>query len=73
MERLMTPKELTERLANAMTPKTFKTRMANLFYSSINDPEYYHGKMDELMCELLRSLGYGDGIDIFESAEKWYA
>lgn len=62
----------------AMTPEEFKERMneikpdpSNNFYNY--DVETSHSKMDDLMCELLRSLGYGEGIDIFEAAEKWYA
>lgn len=55
-----------------ITPEAFKTRMANIFYSAGKDVESCHGQMDDLMCELLRNLGYGEGIDIFEAAEKWY-
>jgi len=31
-----------------------------------------HSDMDEIMCRLLRELGYGKGVDIFEKAERWY-
>ena len=62
-----------EKSVDQFSPEGFKTRMANIFYSAGDDPEICHGKMDDLMCELLRHLGYGDGIDIFESAERWYA
>ena len=37
------------------------------------DQEDQHIDADELMCNVLRSLGYGDGIDIFDSMPKWYA
>lgn len=38
-----------------------------------NDTEMTHIYMDELMCKLLRELGYGDGVDIFEETNKWYS
>ena len=37
------------------------------------DCEDQHIDADRLMCNVLRSLGYGDGIDIFDSMYKWYA
>ena len=39
----------------------------------MNDKEDRHRVMDRLMCDLLRKLGYGDGIDVFEKTSKWYA
>lgn len=62
----------------AMTPEEFKKKMEELkpdpdSKSYCCDVEDNHKKMDDVMCELLRSLGYGEGIDIFEAAEKWYA
>lgn len=38
-----------------------------------DDPEKYHIKMDELMADLLRDLGYEKGIDIFDKVTLWYA
>ena len=35
--------------------------------------ETAHIDMDEAMCDLLRELGYGEGIDVFEDTPKWYA
>jgi len=37
------------------------------------DREGAHYEADNLMCGLLRRLGYGDGIDVFEEMDKWYA
>lgn len=37
------------------------------------DHEANHGEADDLMCALLRSLGYGDGVAVFEAGYKWYA
>ena len=38
-----------------------------------DDPEVMHGKADDLVCELLKSLGYLEGLKIYEKMEKWYA
>lgn len=37
------------------------------------DPEMFHVKADELICQLLKDLGYAKGIVIFEAATKYYA
>lgn len=42
------------------------------FISQI-DVEISHIQMDNLMCDLLESLGYGDGVNIFRDAAKWYS
>ena len=56
-----------------MTPDEFKTRMAEFYDAADKDVEYQHIKADKLMCELLRSLGYGDGVDVFDKEQRWYA
>ena len=57
--------------AGAITPQEFYERMKDL--ADGRDREAVHGSMDDLMCEALRSLGYSDGIDVFEDTPKWYA
>lgn len=61
-----------------MTPKDFAERMKAI---SDGDPEEdgrppwrcdVHPEMDQLMVAVLRSLGYGEGCDIFEAEDKWY-
>jgi hypothetical protein len=57
-----------------MTPEEFAARMRELYpQNGVYDNEQAHVRADELMCELLRSLGYGEGVDIFDAAERWYA
>jgi hypothetical protein len=57
----------------AMTPKEFKEEMRKIFpVNESEDTESAHGSGDALLCEVLRSLGYGDGVKIFEEADKWY-
>lgn len=58
---------------DSMTPEKFKLKMNELATSSSLDKEDRHRRMDALMCEMLRSIGYDDGIDIFEATSKWYA
>ncbi len=54
----------------SMTPKEFAEKMRAI---PTGDTEADHGRADDLMCELLRSLGYGEGVDAFEAMDKWYA
>ena len=55
-----------------MTPEQFKAEMAKIF-SDPNDTESCHEEADELMCKLLVTLGYSEGVRIFQDAGKWYA
>jgi len=57
-----------------MTPAEFASRMREIYPANGKyDEEEAHGRADALLCELLRILGYGAGVDIFENADKWYA
>lgn len=59
-----------------ITPEDFKERMDGIvaeYYAIKDDEELCHIKMDDLMCDVLRELGYGEGIDVFDSVKKWYA
>lgn len=53
-----------------MAPEEFKQAMADAVIEY--GIEEGHIAMDSIMCTLLRSLGYGEGIDIFENTDKWY-
>lgn len=55
-----------------MTPEEFEKEMNAIRMRYGDDPEEFHTRADDLMCDLLRANGYGAGIDIFEKAEKWY-
>ena len=56
-----------------ITPEEFAKRMQEIHDRYLDDEEVVHSEMDDLMCELLRQLGYGEGIDIFDNTHKWYA
>ena len=58
--------------AAAITPEQFAAAMRNIFRGQ-NDQEGGHLDADELICKLLESLGYGEGVKVFRAADKWYA
>lgn len=37
------------------------------------DTEAAHSLADEVLCKLLRALGYADVIREYEKVDKWYA
>lgn len=53
-----------------MTPNEFKEEMKLI--ANEGDIGNGHVEMDSLMCDLLIALGYGEGVEIFNSVEKWY-
>ena len=57
--------------ANIMTPEEFARQMGQL--AENDDEEVRHIRMDDLMCEMLTSLGYSEGVTIFDGTYKWYA
>ena len=62
-----------------MTPEEFAKKMKKISDNlkcqndAYYDEEDAHSKMDGIMADLLRQLGYGEGIDIFENTNKWYS
>ena len=56
-----------------MTPAEFAESMDTIFQDNFYDQELLHIKMDDLMCNVLCELGFSDGIEVFKTAEKWYA
>lgn len=56
-----------------MSPEEFKEEMKNIENTFSDDPEERHYEMDDLMCRVLESLGYSEGIDIFTNSMRWYA
>lgn len=51
--------------------KQFNENMNKL--SKVEDKENRHYYMDELMCNTLSALGFGEGVDIFKSTDMWWA
>jgi hypothetical protein len=56
-----------------MNAAEFAMRMRECADICKADPEAGHSDADQLMCETLRALGYGEGVAIFETMETWCA
>ena len=59
-----------------MIPEEFERRMRECFSKDAGghlDREVAHVDADDLMCELLKSLGYGAGVKVYEEEEKWHS
>lgn len=54
-----------------LTPTEFAEAMKHIADMRFIDDSHYAG--DELMCNLLRSMGYQEGVEIFENMDRWYA
>ena len=56
-----------------MTPEEFAERMKLINDNPSFDEERTHFLADALMCDVLRLLGYGEGVATFYQLDKWYA
>ena len=50
------------------SPLEFKEKMKEI----AKFEEEGHRPADKLMCEVLKELGFKEGIEIFENMDKWY-
>ena len=62
--------KMTE-LEKEFSAKGFANQMRRI--ARDHNTEMAHILADELMCKLLRELGYGEGVDLFEKMDKWYS
>lgn len=58
-----------------MTPEEFAAKMREIYDAPHDDVdrEQAHQDADGLMMQVLKELGFGDGVEVFGNAEKWYA
>lgn len=56
-----------------ISPKEFAERMKWIAENFGGDPEAAHGRADDLLCLVLKTLGYESGVDEFEKIVRWYA
>ena len=59
-----------------MTPEEFTAKMREAYethWMKEEDEKMVHVVMDGIMCDLLRSLGYGEGVDVFDETPMWYS
>lgn len=64
-------KTLEKNNINESSIKDYTERMREL--SNSDDIEGRHYEMDDLMCEILKEMGFDELVDIFNETEKWYA
>lgn len=56
-----------------MSAEEFYEKMSRLKNECGEDYELFHVKADDLMCELLKEIGYSKGVEVFENADVWYS
>lgn len=59
-----------------ITPEEFESRMKKIkedYYDKMGDIELAHRFADDLMDEVLNSLGYSKGVLVNKSMMKWWA
>jgi len=58
-----------------MTPDEFKVRMKKVLEEHSGDNECQHSAADDLMEQALKEAGYGEGIEMMNSASMnwWWA
>lgn len=55
-----------------LTPEEFKEAIKKEIETN-GDEEGRHSTLDRMLCDLLTSLGYGEGVKLYDDADKWYA
>jgi len=55
------------------TPAEFAAKMREIERRCVGDTERAHLEADDLLTQLLTSLGYGEGAEVFDNMDKWYA
>jgi len=54
---------------NRFTPEMFTAKIKEDCWDEQED----HKKMDKLMMRCLRENGFGEGVEVLDSIERWYA
>lgn len=52
----------------AVTPSA--TNMSQTPFFDLDEP---HKKADEILCNLIKDLGFEEIVDVYKSFDKWYA
>ena len=55
------------------SPKQFRLDMGKIASDNMNYTEERHIDMDKCASAALKKLGYGDGAEIWDKTDKWYA
>ena len=60
-------------MTRPITPKEFKDEVEGIVFSTESyGADVKHEMLDELMEDLLISLGYEEGIHLIRNTERWY-
>jgi hypothetical protein len=55
-----------------LTPEQALEKAEKIIKEGNDDPAKIHPELDDLLCELLRPLGYGKLIDLYYEQERWF-
>ena len=58
---------MSEKILN---PQEFKEKMEEIYAKYKDDPEAFWSLSSDLMCEILNSLGYQEGIKIYQKISQ---
>ena len=58
-------------MARRLIEETLKNKLQEL--AQCDDYEIAHMKADELLCDFITKLGYGEVAQKFDAVPKWYA
>jgi len=56
-----------------MNKEKYKNKLKEIIKIGEYDPEEAHFRADKVLCEILKELGYGDIVELWEEVPKWYA
>jgi hypothetical protein len=56
-----------------MTQDEALEKMREIVEGTHDDPESTHPDLDDVLCAVLRSLGYDKLIDYYEAQERWFS
>jgi len=70
---MLTPKELADLFTDYISNGVPSRYTYNNGRHYPTDWEISHSSMDDRMVEVLRALGYGEAMDLYESITRWYA
>jgi len=69
----MTPEELTAQFRDWKANGVTRVQFGGPYHCGACDHEIIHSEMDKAVVAVLRELGYGEAMDEFESATRWYS
>ena len=71
IEKIQAEEEKTKELIKSVTPETAVDLLKRIY--EIHDTENAHVYADDVLCTLLRNMGYDAIIDTYQEIEKRYA